>query len=170
MLFRSWFKEQRADADELRDRANQFEHDYICPQAYRTAIPEEFYPTSYIREKSLEYLEARAASDDGRPFFMMASFPDPHHPFTPPGKYWDMYKPEDMEVPASFDYGNVAPPPHVKWARDLRDKGDAVVNSQSAFAVNEREILEARALTCGMIAMIDDAVGAILEKIGRAHV
>jgi arylsulfatase A-like enzyme len=160
-----WFKERRADADELRDRANQFEHDYICPQAYRTAIPEEFYPTSYIREKSLEYLDARAASDDGRPFFMMASFPDPHHPFTPPGKYWDMYKPEDMELPASFDYGNVDPPPHVKWARNLRDKGEAVVNSQSAFAVNEREVLEARALTCGMIAMIDDAVGAILAKL-----
>ncbi len=96
---------------------------------------------------------------------MMASFPDPHHPFTPPGKYWDMYKPEDMELPASFDYGNVDPPPHVKWARDLRDKGEAVVNSQSAFAVNEREVLEARALTCGMIAMIDDAVGAILAKL-----
>ncbi len=160
-----WFKERRPDADELRDRANQFEHDYICPQAYRTAIPEEFYPTSYIREKSLEYLDARAAADDDRPFFMMASFPDPHHPFTPPGKYWDMYKPEDMELPASFDYGNVEPPPHVKWARDLRDKGEAVTNSQSAFAVNEREVLEARALTCGMIAMIDDAVGAILAKL-----
>lgn len=21
----------------------------------------------------------------------MVSWPDPHHPFTPPGKYWDMY-------------------------------------------------------------------------------
>ena len=41
----------------------------------------------------------------------------------------------------------------------------AQINSQNAFAVSEREILEARALTCGMIAMIDDAVGDILKKL-----
>ena len=57
------------------------------------------------------------------------------------------------------------PPPHVKWARDARESGEAQTNSQNAFAVSEREILEARALTCGMIAMIDDAVGDILKKL-----
>tara|TARA_R110000787_G_scaffold132258_4_gene244428 strand:- start:550 stop:2148 length:1599 start_codon:yes stop_codon:yes gene_type:complete len=163
-----WFKQQRADADELRNRDNQLAHDYIVPQAYRTAIPEEFYPTSYIRQKTVEYIDRHVAAGADRPFFLMASFPDPHHPFTPPGKYWDMYKPEDMELPASFDYGNVEPPPHVKWARDARASGDAVVNSQNAFAVEEREVLEARALTCGMIAMIDDAVGEILAKLDAA--
>jgi arylsulfatase A-like enzyme len=76
-----------------------------------------------------------------------------------------MYKPDEMELPASFDYGNVTPPPHVKWARDARDSGEAQTNSQNGFAVNEREVLEARALTCGMIAMIDDAVGDILQKL-----
>ncbi len=29
----------------------------------------------------------------------MASFPDPHHPFTPPGRYWSMYRPQDMALP-----------------------------------------------------------------------
>ena len=160
-----WFKQKCTDADDLRDRKNQFDHDYICPQAFRTSIPEEYYPTTYIREKTIEYLDRHVSSTDDKPFFLMASFPDPHHPFTPPGKYWDMYKPEDMEVPSSFDYGNVEPPPHVKWARDARESGEAQTNSQNAFAVSEREILEARALTCGMIAMIDDAVGDILKKL-----
>lgn len=160
-----WFRERRADADDLRKRDNQLPHDYACPQAYRTAIPEELYPTSYIREKTLEYLDRHAADGAEKPFFLMASFPDPHHPFTPPGKYWGMYRPEDMQVPASYDYGNRPLPPHVKWARDARAAGKAIVNSQNAFAVDEREILEARALTCGMIAMIDDAVGAILAKL-----
>ena len=160
-----WFKQKRKDADNLRDRSNQFDHDYICPQAFRTSIPEEFYPTSYIREKTIEYLDLHSTTGSEKPFFLMASFPDPHHPFTPPGKYWDMYKPDEMELPASFDYGNVTPPPHVKWARDARDSGEAQTNSQNGFAVNEREVLEARALTCGMIAMIDDAVGDILQKL-----
>ncbi len=160
-----WFKQQREDADELRNRENQLAHHYVCPQAYRTAIPEEFYPTSYVKKKTIEYIDKQANSGDEKPFFLMASFPDPHHPFTPPGKYWDMYKPEDMELPKSFDYGNAEPPPHVKWARETRDAGDAVTNSQNAFAVYEQEVLEARALTCGMIAMIDDAVGEIVAQL-----
>ena len=156
----AWFRQQREDADALRDRANQIAHDYVCPQAYRTAIPEEFYPTSYVGLKTTEYIDRHARDAGGKPFFLMASFPDPHHPFTPPGKYWDMYSPEDMDLPPV--YGNREPPPHVKWARAARAAGEVATNSQNAFAVDEREVREARALTCGMIAMIDDAVGEIL--------
>ena len=163
-----WFKEQRSDADDLRDRGNQLDHNYVCPQAYRTSIPEEFYPTSYIKQKTIEFLDQYQQKESEEPFFLMASFPDPHHPFTPPGEYWDMYKPEDMKLPESYDYGNAEPPPHVKWAIEARASGEAVTNSQNAFAVDEREVLEARALTCGMIAMIDDAVGGILEKLKSA--
>ncbi len=156
----AWFRQQREDADALRDRATQIAHDYVCPQAYRTAIPEEFYPTSYVGLKTTEYIDRHARDGGGKPFFLMASFPDPHHPFTPPGKYWDMYSPEDMDLPPV--YGNREPPPHVKWARAARAAGEVATNSQNAFAVDEREVREARALTCGMIAMIDDAVGEIL--------
>jgi hypothetical protein len=45
-------------------------------------------------------LKDHAATRDTRPFFLMASFPDPHHPFTPPG--WDVYRPEQMPKPAAF--------------------------------------------------------------------
>lgn len=161
----AWFKERRPDADDLRNRDNQLPHDYVCPQAYRTPIPEELYPTSYIKEKSLEWLDNHAGGASGKPFFAMVSFPDPHHPFTPPGKYWDMYKPEDMALPPSFDLGNREPAPQVKWAMEARASGDAVVNSQNAFSVNERETLEAMALSCGMITMIDNAIGEILAKL-----
>ncbi len=159
----TWFRQHRADADELRDRENQLPHDYVCPQAYRTAIPEEFYPTSYVGLKTEEYLGRHARTGGGRPFFLMASFPDPHHPFTPPGRYWGMYRPEDMELPPR--HGNREPPPHVRWARSARDAGTAVTSAQNAFAAADREVLEARALTCGMIAMIDDAVGRILASL-----
>ena len=161
----TWLKERRPDADALRDRDNQLPHDYVCPQAYRTPIPEELYPTSYIKEKSLEWLDAYAADQNAKPFFTMVSFPDPHHPFTPPGKYWDMYSPEDMKLPPSFDLGNRQPPPHVAWALERRAAGEAVTTSQNAFAVDEREAREAMALSCGMITMIDDAIGEILGKL-----
>ena len=160
-----WLKAQRPDADALRERKNQLPHDYVCPQAYRTPIPEELYPTSYIAEKSCEWIEHYAAGDRGRPFFLMASFPDPHHPFTPPGRYWSMYRPQDMALPESFNAGNRPLARSVAWALEQRENGTAVVTEQAPFAVDEREAREAMALSCGMIAMIDDAVGRVLARL-----
>lgn len=157
-----WLSQRHSDPNALRGDDNALPHDYVCPQAYRTSVSEELYPTRYVEEKTLEYIDARAA--DGVPFFAMASFPDPHHPFTPPGKYWGMYDPADMVLPRSFELVN-DPPPHLAWAYAARDEGSAQTNSQNAFAVDERETREAMALTCGMIAMIDDAVGAILARL-----
>jgi arylsulfatase A-like enzyme len=160
-----WLKAQRKDADALRERKNQLPHDYLCPQAFRTPIPEELYPTAYIAGKSCEWLERYAAGDRRRPFFLMTSFPDPHHPFTPPGRYWSMYRPQDMALPPSFHPGNRPLARPVAWALAQRASGQAVVTEQAAFAVDEREAREAMALSCGMIAMIDDAVGRVLARL-----
>ncbi len=160
-----WLKSRRGDADALRDRENQLPHDYKCPQAFRTPIPEELYPTAYVCEKSCEWLAQHAAGDRRRPFFLMASFPDPHHPFTPPGRYWSMYRPQDMALPESFHHGNRPLARPVAWALEQRASGKAVLTEQAAFAVDEREAREAMALSCGMIAMIDGGIGRILAQL-----
>ena len=157
-----WLRKQRPDADALRDHRNQLPHDYVCPQAIRTRVPEELYPTSFIRDRALDWLEGARGGD--APFFAFVSFPDPHHPFTPPGKYWGMYDPADFAVPPDFQSVRDPIPPlrflHGQWTSGKRfDK------AQEAFCVDAREIREAMALTCGMIAMIDDAVGAIVAKL-----
>lgn len=162
-----WLKDRHGDPDTLRGPDNALAHDYACPQAWRTAIPIELYPTRYVQDKTVEFLEGYAAAPGDAPFFAMASFPDPHHPFTPPGKYWGMHRPQDMTLDASFSGTNRAPPPHVQFARDQRDAGTAVTTIQTLFAIGEREAREARALTCDMIAMIDDAVGQILGTLDR---
>jgi arylsulfatase A-like enzyme len=92
----------------------------------------------------------------------MVSFPDPHHPFTPPGKYWDMYKPEDMPVPAAYVANDWDPPEYVKTAERERAKDKSLGKKAGySLAISKQEALEARALTCGMISMIDDAVGQV---------
>jgi arylsulfatase A-like enzyme len=98
----------------------------------------------------------------------MVSFPDPHHPFTPPGRYWPMYRPDDMVLPPSFHHGNRAPARSVAWALAQRDKGGADLGGQAAFAVDQREAREAMALSCGMIAMIDDCVGSVLARLAAS--
>jgi arylsulfatase A-like enzyme len=160
-----WLKSKRPDADALRDPKNQLPHDYVCPQAIRTPIPEELYPTSYIADKACAWLDGYTEAKRSAPFFLMVSFPDPHHPFTPPGRYWSMYRPDDMAVPPSFDHGNRPVPRPVAWALAQRERGEAEIAGQAAFAVDEREAREAMALSCGMIAMIDDAVGRVLARL-----
>ncbi len=163
-----WLKSRRADADALRDPKNQLPHDYVCPQAVRTPIPEELYPTAYIADKSCEWLGRYAAGDRDKPFFLMTSFPDPHHPFTPPGRYWSMYDPRDMALPSSFRPGNRPLARPVAWALAQRQRGEADTAGQAAFAVDGREAREAMALSCGMIAMIDDAIGRVLGSLAAS--
>ena len=160
-----WLESKHPNSKNLRGPDNALPHDYTAPQAWRTAVPEELYPSSYITEKSLEYLENHAANNMDDPFFMMMSYPDPHHPFTPPGKYWDMYKPEDMPVPDSF-FSNTRPPQSVAWAHQRRDDGNQLTSGMGLFAASsEQEVREVMALTCGMITMIDDSIGKVLAKL-----
>jgi arylsulfatase A-like enzyme len=157
--YRRWLREREPDADRLIGRENQLPHDYTCPQAVRTALPEELYSTTYIAERAEAWLHAHA--NGTRPFFLMVSFPDPHHPFNPPGRYWDMYSPDDMKTPEAFLVNDWSPPPHVAGVIGEREAGDAILGGMGTVGVYEREAREAQALTCGMIAMIDDAIGRL---------
>ena len=55
------------------------------------------------------------------------------------------------------------------WALAQRERGKADTAGQAAFAVNEREAREAMALSCGMIAMIDDAIGRVLARLAASR-
>lgn len=160
--YRQWFRAHHPNWKELTDPANRLPHSYTCPQAVRTPIPEDSYPTAYIRDRAKDYLRGRAGQ--GAPFYAFVSFGDPHHPFNPPGKYWDMYDPDDFEVPVRYqDHRN--PPPPLQNAR--RDFEAGVVHKvrQISFMATDRQIREAMALTAGMITMIDDAVGEIIAAL-----
>ncbi len=164
-----WVKTHAPETLALRGRDKQFDHDYKCPQAIRTKVPEEHYSTAYIADRAAEWLEARKGN--AKPFFLMVSFPDPHHPFTPPGKYWDMYAPEDMPVPEAYAANDWDPPEYVKIAE--RDRAaDPSLGQMAGYsvAVSKQEALEAQALTCGMISMVDDAVGRVREAAKDAGV
>jgi arylsulfatase A-like enzyme len=95
----------------------------------------------------------------------MVSFPDPHHPFNPPGSYWNMYDPNDFPVPEAFTRNDWAPPPHVRAALEQRERGESDLDGMRTIAVTAREAQEARALTAGMITCVDDAVGQILATL-----
>ena len=164
--YRRWLLEREPRAERLLGRPNQLAHDYTCPQAVRTALPEELYSTNFIAERASAWLADPARAET--PFFLNVSFPDPHHPLNPPGRYWDMYAPEDMPVPRAFQTDGWTPPAHVQAVLDQRAAGHANLNGMNSIAVTAHEAQEARALTCGMVSMIDAAVGRILDALDTA--
>lgn len=163
--YTSWLLENNIDPERYRGPDNALKdasRDTV--QAWRTAVPEEFYPTRYIQDKTIERLQDLSEASD-KPFFHWVSFCDPHHPFTPPGKYWDMYHPDDVELPATFHED--AKTDLVKNLHDLRQGENANLNGTGALAVNEIELRAALALTYGMISMVDDAVGQIMKALSN---
>ena len=160
-----WLAERHPEPNRLRGPENALKgEERAAPQAWRTAIPEELYSTRYIEERTIDRLK-EFARDRETPFFLWASFNDPHHPFTPPGRYWSMYDPEDVDLPASFAVKDGADWP--SRLGEMRRDGLANLAGTAAIAVDEAELRAAVALTYGMISMVDDAVGAILRELAK---
>lgn len=166
--YRYWLRREVPNAESLIGPDNAIPApDYKLTQigqAWRTRLTVEQYPSAYIADRSIDLLNDYAGSE--QPFFLQVSFPDPHHPFTPPGQYWDMYKPEDMTLPASF-YSDHEPPQHVQWLYQRRDSGAATKKGTAVFACDEREAKEALALNYGSISNIDAQIGRVMAELER---
>ncbi len=136
---------------------------------YDTLLPEEVYSTTYVEERTIAFLEKFVNGTFGdKPFFLHCSFPDPHHPVCPPGKYKNLYSPDQISLPESFyhrdelkDHAFIGP----MWENPLF-RGAILRYS------TEQEVRKFLAGTYGMIAMVDHSIGKILaylEKVGLAR-
>lgn len=158
-----WLAEWHPHPDRFRGRENALDAPgYSAPQAWRTAMPEALYPSTWVGERACAWLQAHAGAWPGRPFFLQVSFPDPHHPFTPPGRFWDMYTPADVALPQSF-----GEPGDSRLVRDVhrhtREGGSR--EGYGAYGVSARECRETIALTYGMVSLIDEQVGRIMATL-----
>ncbi|MDE0718733.1 MAG: sulfatase-like hydrolase/transferase [Rhodospirillaceae bacterium] len=167
-----WLERRLPDSDSYRSRENPLpDPRYDAPQCRRTRIPEALYPSSYIADMTVDYLEKHAAEGARAPFFVQCSFPDPHHPFTPPGRYWDLYDPADIALPESFYHRPHDQTPALAAMHREFETGVADRRWVLPYAVNEAEAKQIVAVTYGMIALIDDCIGrvlAALEEFGLA--
>ncbi len=166
--YTGWLKERHEDHMSLRGPKNaQPTEGWVAPQAWHTSIPEEHYPTSYVTEMALEYLDGlgQGQDDSDDPFFLYCSYPDPHHPFTPPGKYWGMYDPDKMTLPENFGKEGNDETALMRHLRQQFVDGSGRMDHVYPFMCGEREAREIHALTYGMISMVDDGIGRILAKL-----
>jgi arylsulfatase A-like enzyme len=119
-----------------------------------------------VTERTIERLEE--ASVSGAPFFLQCSYPDPHHPFTPPGRFYEMFDPAEIPLPPTWDDPHTDSMPQFRRMGSRRGEQPWMV---SPFAPTEEQFRQSAAKEYGMIAMIDEGVGRIvaaLERLGLA--
>ncbi len=130
--------------------------------AWRTAVPEELYPSAFVAERAIDWLTDHARNHPDEPFLLVCSFPDPHHPFTPPGRFWDLVDPDTVELPDSFHRRSSSP--LIDYIHRISANG-LLPNTHIPFAPDEREAREIIALTLGSTANIDARIGEVVDAV-----
>lgn len=131
-------------------------------------LPEQFHYTTWTGERSLAYLDAHGKGD--KPFFLWASFHDPHPPYTVSEPWASMYDPEDMEIDRVTPGEHGRNPPHFALTQEADpDFG----NWHSPFTAHgceshlypEDELKKDKATYFGMMSFLDAEVGKILDRL-----
>jgi arylsulfatase len=75
---------------------------YYIPQV--SQLPDAYHATTWIGDRSVEFIQHPPRT----PWFLFASFIQPHPPFDPTVPFVSRYDPEDMPLPTGWDEGGVA--------------------------------------------------------------
>lgn len=137
-------------------------------------VPVEAHYSHWVAERAISFIEGRgenreegAGRDDDQPFFLMANFFDPHHPFGAPEAFRKLIDAEGLASPARQD-GELEAKPQMQQAYSEKSYGGHAPGFQEYTG---DEIKEIRAAYYAMIALVDYEVGRILaalERSGRA--
>jgi arylsulfatase A-like enzyme len=119
---------------------------------YHEIGDEETYTTDWLTEKTLDFVRQPRR----RPFFFMASIPDPHTPFTVRPPYDNMYDPAAMPLPETLDNVGTS-----QW--ETRAQGRSPYGPQNPD--RETRLKQDMAQYCGQVKLIDDSVGRILAAL-----
>jgi arylsulfatase A-like enzyme len=140
------------------------------PQTFHSALPSEWHNTTWVTDRSVDYLRQHHQKADDKPFVLWASFPDPHHPFDAPQPWSRLHAPDDVDIPLHRKRDLERRP---WWHRAAlenapQDKpGFSEVRQQYSRIppLDDRQLRELTANYYGMISMIDDGVGRILKAL-----
>lgn len=131
------------------------------PQVYPSAINPEYHQSHWIADRTIDLINE---STEDKPFFAFCSFVDPHHPFDPPEPYASMYDPDKLAAPVRWEEELEDKPPHFRKART----GHGFSNEKYDYRrLSDYDWGRVKAAYYGMITLIDDNIGRILNAIEK---
>lgn len=159
--------------DCVRDPADRFPDSPrppLPPGEGHWNIPEELHYNAWIAERTQALMEQYHRED--KPFFLWASFFDPHPVYMVPEPYASMYDPAQVTVPEHLPGEFDDKPPYFKRSQepdpDFSDfdepEGNGIHGSGSHLV--SREVKARRIATMyGMVTMLDTYIGKILDRL-----
>lgn len=135
-----------------------------APHTWAMDIPAELHHTAWVAERACAFLEEAARGACQRPFFLWCSFPDPHCPYAVPEPWASMYRPEEMPPPNRVEGELDALPP---FYREVYEQGRWVSGLTESGRAWAPWIAHIMAMTYGMVSFVDQAVGRVMETLGR---
>jgi choline-sulfatase len=170
----AWLAERQQELEasgQAARRRDRFGHVYLKHVATECAdVGDDAYYDGAQTGVAIERLRALAAQRDatGQPFFLAVGFYRPHLPFTAPRKYWDLYDPQQIPLPANPDLARGAPPMATNTMRELRGYTDYQTEPRpDQGRLAEDRVRQLRHGYLAAMSYTDAQVGRLLDELDR---
>ncbi|UVI33766.1 sulfatase family protein [Paenibacillus spongiae] len=137
---------------------------------HKWPIPEEYHYNTWIAERTNALMEQYDA--DGEPFFLWASFFDPHPPYLAPEPWDTMYDPDQLTIPQLVPGEHDRNPPHFRMTQEdapdfsaYKESGYGIHGYHSHTNLPDEERKRLVATYYGMVSLMDKYIGRILDKL-----
>ena len=139
-------------------------------QHRRWNLPEEYHYDAWIAERTNRLMEQYAG--DEKPFFLWASFFDPHPSYLVPEPWDTMYDPDSLSVPSIVEGEHEKNPPHFKLTQqknpdfsEWREPDGNAMHGFQSHLHDRAELAKNIAVYYGMVSLMDKYIGVILDKL-----
>lgn len=147
-----YYREMEKSGSDVKPMRHGLGQNEIYPTM--ATVPESRTLTSWISEKSVEYIRERR--DPNLPFFLWTSFSKPHPPFDPPEPYYSMYRDSNIPEPINSNWSRSEKRPQSFKRYSLM---------QSYDQISSEIVREARAAYYGLVTQVDYNMGRIFAAL-----
>jgi arylsulfatase A-like enzyme len=146
--------------DDGSSEANQAFHDFLLATHFHMAREATPYPLaaqlpSRIVAKAEGWLDRNMEdAEEGAPFFLWLSFPEPHNPYQAPEPYYSLFPPEAVPENVADESALDVKGFKFRWCRDAFER---------AFPGFQEDLPRARSNYLGMLRLLDDQVRRIVD-------
>jgi arylsulfatase A-like enzyme len=139
-------------------------------QERKWLIPEEFHYNTWIAERTNALLDQYQQADE--PFFLWASFFDPHPPYLVPEPWDTMYDPAALTIPQASPGEHEHSPIHLQMTQQPNpdysswlERGGNAMHGFHSHLHDRDELAQDIACYYGMVSCMDKYIGVILDKL-----
>ncbi len=125
-------------------------------------VPKNLHSTAFVGERTSAYIRSK---EKDKPFFLVASFPDPHHPYSSPTECYNKIKDKEYSTPiGTADDLTTRPARYTQLLNGEWSRGK--ISAPSHLGGLSKEDGEKRIRhTYAMVELIDEYIGKIMNTL-----